>query len=834
MILFFRWKRWVAGFVFLVLLSVILTCWIGRMILVKSLPELSGEIMAEGIRAPAEVFRDDYGVAHITADNEHDLMFIEGYIHAQDRLWQMDFFRRAATGQLSEVFGSRTLPLDKIMRTIGIHRSAAMIADSMDRPTLSLLQSYCDGINHFQFTHADNLPDEFVLSGYTPRHWEAEHCIAISRMVAWMLNMAWYVDLTYDGIIDSVGYRKAREIFPDRSSGTPAIVPGWKFKNRSLYDIPDTGINQYSLQTMSAVKAVTGLTQLPDIFFETFGFAHLSSGSNNWVIHGRRTIHGKPLIANDPHLAVMLPSLWYEIHLSGGEFDVSGFGIPGLPFVIIGNNRNIAWGFTNGMLDETDLYGEIIKDKKYLFNGLWKPLKKITEQIAVLDSDTVSLNIYSTHRGPVISDLVDASGNPNEGISIKWIGLDFSDEFRTFSLINRAKSWNDFRYAATFYRLPGQNTLYADVEGNIGYLCLGSVPIRRKGDYFTLLNGVTGQYDWKGYINPDEMPFLYNPDNGFIATANNPIVGEQRGTYLSAYWEPDSRIRRIQQLIESKNRISMDDCRDFQLDCISIHATDFLPYLLKACSTDSQINPAHPEPKSLNIYQEAYLLLKHWNGEMSAESRPAVIFNNFMSILIKKTFHDEMGDSLFRSFVRLTNIPIRAAQSIIENGKSEWWDNLRTPGYTETRDYIIRDSFLEAVDGLIRRSGKTAAAVSWKEFHSIKFTHPFGSIFPLNHYFNKGPFPVSGNATTVNKTEYDFASADFVTTVSSTFRRIVDLKDIQTSYSAIPAGQSGQAMSPFYFDQFQLWTSGRLKTVDMRHSSFRSLERHLIFYPDKR
>lgn len=831
MILFIRWKRWITGFFILAILGIFLFFWIGRLVISKSLPELSGEILAEGIYSQTEVFRDGFGVPHIIADNEHDLMFIEGYVHAQDRLWQMDFYRRAATGELSEVFGSRTLSLDRTMRTIGIHVTAKKIADSMNASTRSLLQAYCDGINHFIFTHVDNLPDEFVLREYKPGTWEVEHCVAVSRLVAWMLNMAWYVDLAYDEIIDSVGYRKAREIFPVRSDDRPAIVPDWKFKGRWPGAYSDTLFSAVKQQHKDIKKTSSEFAAHMDLFRELTGVNHFWSGSNNWVIHGRKTAGGKPLIANDPHLAVMFPGLWYEIHLSGGDLNVSGFGIPGLPFVVIGNNQRIAWAFTNGMLDETDIYLETVNDQQYRFNGLWKPLLGRTERIAVKDSSDEEFTVYSTHRGPIISAITARPLKENKALSMRWMGNDVSDEFHAFNLINRAKNWDEFRNAAKFYRVPGQNALYADVDGNIGYLCLGAVPLRRDGNYFSVVDGSSGLYDWRGFLNPDDLPYLLNPDQSYIATANNPIAGDQDRFYFSAYWEPNSRIKRIQRIIESKNIFTSQDCRDLQLDLYSIHAEELLPYLLRACESDTHIAATPGEPGELSRYQESYLLLKYWNNVMESESQPALLFNEFYRRLLFNTFHDEMGDTLYSAFVKLTAIPIRAMQSLLPYKSSDWWNNKYTSDSAETRDAVLRQSFIDAVDSLYNRTGKAPAALFWKNFHYVQFSHPFGSVFPLNHYFNPQHFHVPGNATTVNKSEFDFASPGYQVTVMPSFRRIVDLTNIQTSYSIVPAGQSGQPASPFYYDQFNLWNNGLMKTISMDVSVIRTYSNHLIFKP---
>lgn len=832
MFLFIRWKHWIGWIIFIMILALGLSLVIGHLILKRSLPQVEGEIRAEGLYTFAEVIRDLNGVPHIIAQNDHDALFLQGYVHAQDRLWQMDILRRTACGELSEIFGTRTLDADILMRTIGLSHIAQKIADSLDQPTRQKIQWYCDGINAFLYSHVDNLPDEFVLLGYTPRHWEVIHPIAISRLVAWMLNMGWYVDGVYGTIIDSVGFQKARELFPETEPSSPVIVPEWKPGLSFRRMIADTfaiyprRFIEPKDTLMPDTQNILGILQRFNYWSLLFpdaappGFC----GSNNWVITGRRTANGKPILANDPHLSILLPSLWYENHLSGGNYHVTGFSIPGTPFVVIGNNVSIAWGFTNAMADESDLYRETVKDEQYLFNGFWRPLRKRIEIIRIRDRADTQITVYSTHRGAILGSVYPNHLAENKTLSLRWMGMEFSNEFKAFDLLNRAANWNDFRKAVSYYGLPAQNAVYADTAGNIGYQFMGKIPIRREGRYYTILEGYSGMYDWRGYADFDDLPYRFNPLEGYIATANNPVISTRTGVYVSAYWEPDSRIRRIREELEKTESFGIEETRKLQQDVLSPFAKDVLPYLLKACEKDTLIFPMPMEPDSLNFYQEAYLIMKIWDGRMNGESQGAIIYNFFFREWIRNTFYDEMGDSLFKAFTYLNLVPHRAIFRILEYPRSSWWDDRRTRERMETRDDIIRRSFTAAIDSAYARYRFSPAGWFWKEAHGLKFEHPLGSVYPLNYYFNQGQYPVEGNGTTIFKTEFALGSQDFRTTVSASFRRIVDLSDIRTSYSILPSGQSGQPMSRWYFDQYQQWAKGELKTVSMN-------PRNILQYP---
>lgn len=817
--LFIRWKRLVAA---ILLLGIIFCCVLAvftYLLLTRSLPAETGEIYIEGIRKDVKIYRDAFGVPHIFAANEQDLMFAAGYVQAQDRLWQMDMLRRLSQGKLSEVFGSRTLSADRTMRTIGLHRTALAVLDSLDPVSVEMLADYCAGINYYIEKNNDKLPLEFDALDYKPALWYPEDCISTSRLIAWFLNMGWYVDLAYGKIIDSVGYYRASEIFPDYPADAPVIVKDYKLPEylKTHFTVPEENIDTVrgdaKKETATAAALLDEFYMVNSMIRRIAGFEGLGFGSNNWAISGSKTASGKPIIANDPHLPLTVPSLWYEMHLAGGRFDVTGFAVPGLPFIVIGNNRHIAWAFTHGMIDEADFYTERIRNGEYQVDKLWFPLKIIKENIAVRDSATVSIETAYTRHGPIITKVNPLTENDSAAIAMQWNGNYRSNEVAAFRKLNTARSWDEMREAMKTYGVPVQNMVYADINGNIGYQCVGRIPVRKGFEGLRIMDGKRSYLNWSGFVEFDDLPRSYNPPEGYVATANNRLI-EQRDFYFSRYWEHPSRIKRIIEWLQSREHFTINDVSAMQEDIYSYHAMEVVPYLIEACIRDTQLATNQPDPRSLNPYQESFLYIKSWDGQMDQESRGALIFNAFFQNLIRNIYHDELGDSVYKAFIQLSNVPTRVTTPLLAAPWSGWWDNVLTRE-TERRDDILKQTFIQTVDQLMLQYRSGPSSWKWGEKHYIKMEHPFGQEKWFDYIYNFKAAMVPGNSTTVNKTEYAYADSTFRTIIGASMRRIVDLDDIAHPRSVLPTGQSGQAFSKHYGDQYELWLNHQLKTVTM-------------------
>jgi penicillin amidase len=539
-------------------------------------------------------------------------------------------------------------------------------------------------------------------------------------------------------------------------------------------------------------------------------------GSNNWVIAGSRTTTGKPLLANDPHLASQMPSIWYEIALNcqpvsdACPFQVSGYSFAGVPGVVIGHNARIAWGFTNVNPDVQDLYIEKVNPanpNQYQVNGEWKNMTVIQDQIAVKGGASVPLTIRATRHGPLITDVygldkfaaqagLDASSQ--YALSLRWTALEPNYLFRAVFNIDRASNWTEFRQALRDFAAPSQNAIYADVDGNIGYQTPGNVPIRKQGDGLAPVPGWTDDYEWTGYIPFDKLPFAYNPPQGYIATANNAVVGPDYPYLLTLQWDEGYRAQRIVSMIQAQPKLSIDDIQHIQGDDMNIGSTEVLPYLLTLSFEDPKLNAALGQ-------------LKSWDGQMRIESQPAAIYMGFFNRLLSDTFDDQVPKNYWlrgedRSWVIL--------RTLLKQPDSDWWDNTKTPA-VEKRDDILRQAFGEGYADLEKRLGADASQWTWGRLHTATFTNLTlgkSGVSVIENIFNRGPYPAAGGASIVNATSFNLALDDaggtgdpYAVTSLPSMRMIVDLSNLDNSLQVFTTGESGHAYAPHYVDMADHW-----------------------------
>jgi len=752
-------------------------CVWGYRIVTRSLPQTTGEIVLPGLQAEVRVYRDDYHIPHILAQNEHDLFFTQGFITAQDRLLQMDLWGRAAAGRLSEIVGSATLKMDSLMLTVGIRRTARRILPHLSPETRSVLRAYTDGINAYIQSNAERLPVEFTLLNYTPSPWEVVDCISILRWFGWQLNTGWTTDITMGAIVERVGIEKAKAIFPPFQEEKPRTIP-WQGR-------PFTTL----------FKEIQPLWK--DNFFPKTGL-----GSNSWAVSEDRSATGKPLLANDPHLSLDMPTIFYENHLVGGEFNVTGFSIPGLPGVIVGHNRKIAWGMTNLMADDLDLFVETLHPSdsmKYLHGGSYRTMEVIEEEIPVRGGPSIPMRIRKTHHGPVVSRFLPQHGSIRSVISLRWTGHEVSDEGLAFYRLNKAENWEAFREALRSYRVPSQNFVYADTGGNIGHQAAGWIPVRTKGAGYLPRNGDDPGNDWKGFIPYEGLPSLKNPPEGFIATANNWIVGKDHSYTISDLWAHSSRIRRIQQLLSEKETFSINDFKRMQADVLSVFAKEVIDRILPVLE-----NISFDDPSETELIEK----LSRWDGAMKTGSPEAALFEAFLRRLLANLFRDEMGDSLYAAYLELHSLPLRAFTHLLEEERSPWFDDVTTEDTAEDRGEIITKSFREAVIDLRQRLGENIPKWSWGTLHTLTFKHPLGQHPFLRRAFNLGPFRVGGSGTTINTTGY-ILKKPYDAVWGPAARLIVDLGNPDNSLSVISTGQSGQPLDTHYRDQIELYLGNR-------------------------
>ncbi len=755
---------------------------------IKSFPQTSGSTSVTGLDEAVRVYRDEFGVPLVEAVNEHDLMFALGYVHAQDRLWQMDMARRVGAGRLSEVFGAETLPFDRMFRILGLWSVCKKIEEAMSNDSRNRLAWYADGVNAFIATHKGEYPVEFDMLNYEPEPWQPAHSILIGRLMAWELNLSWWSDLTLGAIAEKVGLEKAVDVFPSFPRGVQPIVP-------------DAAWHSYATLAPEFLDVVQASRAL-------FGYGGTLGGSNAWVVAPQKSASGEVILANDTHLQLQSPSKFYEVQLRAPGYDVGGMSIPGIPAIVVGQNKKIVWGLTNVMADDADFYIEQIDTtgvEKYYYNKEWLPVIIREEEIKVKNDTTMTLRIRSTHHGPIVTDIQTRLRKAELPFvaSMRWTGFEISDQFSAFNKINRAGNWEEFTAGVKEFSGPGQNFVYGDVNGNIGYWCGVWLPVRGKQNTTMPLSGWEPSHEWKGYVPFDRLPHLYNPPEGYIATANNKIVDDNYPYHISDLWEPPSRIQRLREVLNRDELFSVGDFERLQNDKVSIHAREVMNDVLPILAD------------SAFAVENKQLLLDYfhnWTFTFNKEDVATSIYQQFFTRLLENIYKDEMGDGLFHDFVVLVNIPVRVTQRLLEEETSTWFDDVSTTNTVETRDDIVRKSMKEAAEALRGRMGAEMKNWRWGELHTVTLQHPFGLRKPLDKIFNIGPFPYGGGATSLVSGEYSF-NDPFAVTVGASLRQVTDMARPFESRRILPTGQSGQVLQKHYDDQSHFWLNGAYHTT---------------------
>jgi penicillin G amidase len=768
---------------------------IGIFMIRKSFPTTTGVIRVGSLGADVEVFRDAFGVPHIFAQTDHDLYFAVGYVHAQDRLWQMELVRRAGMGRLAEVLGPEALEIDRMFRVLGLRRVAQHSEALLDEKTRAALQAYADGVSEFIATHEGRYPVEFDILGFNPEPWTVEHSLLVSRLMAWELNYARWIDILRGIVTEKMGAARAQELYPEWSEDSPLIVPPELAKRK---------ITAGGQELLGRDRAFRSL----------FGLGGFQTGSNAWALSGSMTTTGRPILANDTHLFLTAPGRFYELHTVTPEMNVVGMSIAGVPFVIIGRNRAISWGVTNAMLDDADYYVEEVDsaDHPSLVRSLgrWVPVETYRDTIHVKGERSVVLTSYWTPDGPIINRIEPSASLSKELLSFRWTGHEPSADARAFYLINRASTWREFTRALSYFSVPAQNFVYADTAGTIGYQLAGKVPIRGTSGSAVPMPGWAQGYEWKGFVRPEELPSVVNAPEGFVATANNKIASRTYPYHLSTYWEPDWRIRRIREMLGEGGAFSVEDMRAMQRDVASVHARDLVPIIL------ASYDGVDVSDRTL---RDALTYFRNWTFEMNDRDVATSIFHAFITAAIRNTFSDELGPEAFRLFDSLATPPLLALTNAMHDSLSPWFDRIDTRE-VETRAEIVRMSLEEGLRFLKAERGDDIKAWTWGSFHQAEFAHLFASSPVLRPIFCPGPFPTGGSHSTVNNGYYR-VDEPFANVVGPSMRMIVDLADSTGYESALPPGQSGHVFHKQYDDQVTLWLNAGTKHTLMLEKDVR-------------
>jgi penicillin amidase len=602
----------------------------------RPLPRLDGSIALPGLQKDVIVERDRWGVPHIRANSVEDMVEAHGYVMAQDRLWQMDLLRRVARGQLSEILGPATLNVDKQFRTFGFGRAADRDLGQMDPASRAIFEAYARGVNHFIEQHRDQLPLEFSLLKYKPQPWQPTDTLVISGYMYQTLTDTWEEELDRAKVTDRVGWERARDLFsPDAAMdhfvvGDPNVINDGSQRSRVDPDENDDD-DEDDMEPDAVLKA--GVTRAPDnagvealpdltsaLAASVLGYLGNSSreirhslGSNNWVVSGDHTATGKPLLANDTHLELSIPPIWYEIHLTAPGWNVKGFTLPGAPLVVIGHNDRIAWGFTNNGADVQDLYSETFNPAaadEYRVNGKWVKAQFFDEVIRVKGQPDEHLQLVVTRHGPIVRR------EAGKSYALRWTATESGGLSNVYNWLGKAQNWEEFRSILKKVWGPAQNAVYADVQGNIGYVMAARVPIRKKGRGEIPSPGETDDYEWTGYIPFDQLPQALNPDSGLIVTANARVVGPSYKAYLTDRWEEPYRTARIYDLLHDKHGLRPTDMLKVQTDTYSY------PHMFLADQLSAAAKITAPKDDRTKELIDG---LKDWNGIADADS-PEVSF----------------------------------------------------------------------------------------------------------------------------------------------------------------------------------------------------------------
>ena len=763
------------------------------------LPKYSGHKSIKGLNRPVDIYTDTYGVPHIFAENEEDLFYAAGYYAARDRLFQMSIVNYSVRGELSYAFGDDFISSDIYLRTWRIHDTAKRLVGELDKETVDLMVAFCAGINYRIQEVYNDLPLEFKISGMKPLAWNPSIVTGYARMMAREMSQSWKPEIVFGAIENFFGKEKLAELYPDYDSSHPTIAGNNSLLNGDYF----TSILKEELK-------------LQDVL----GYNSSFSGSNNWVVSGKRTKTKKPFLANDPHLKFSQPARWYEMRLKGGRFNVSGLCLAGIPLPIIGQNKNIAWGLTNSMVDDMDFFIETINPdnpNEYLYDGNWKKMKIIKESIRLKNDRDTTITIRLTHHGPIITDIHALTKNENLEISMAWTGNWLTKEIDALLGLSLATNWNEFSNAVKNYGVPGQNIVYADTKGNIGWRPAVYVPIRKEGSSLLPRPGNDPKYDWNGRVPFNKMPYLYNPESGFIATANNKTIGDSFPYYISGLWADPSRAQQIVNRLDTMDQATIEDMQSIQLDYTSQFAKEITPVLLSVKTGDET-----------GIVKEALNILENWDYVEDIESKGALIFHSIMRQLTIALFADELqliGDNYLKAFTSIKYLHSRNLRKILFEGNSSWIDDITTRDKIETLHDIIKKAIHNGINDIENYVGPNINNWQWGRAHSLTHEHKLGSSKVLDWIFgfNIGPYFSGGSDKSPNAGGYSF-NDPYKQIAGASMRRIVNFDNLNETYMVIPTGQSGLYNSKHYSDQAHLFHSGKYRKTWFNESHIRSSE----------
>jgi penicillin amidase len=758
-----KWLLWIVGsiLVLLIIAVIVVNIYIG-----KSKPQIAGEMRVEILDEKVTVTRDEQGVPHINAKSDADLYRAQGFVQAQDRMFQMDLARRQASGRLSEVVGEAAVTTDQFFRTFSLRDAAKDSWDGYGDEAKQVLEWYAEGVNAYmlQAKEDGNLSFEFKLLGYEPEPWTEVDSLTIGKFMSYDLGGNWSSLAIRHWALGNFPEDKARELFITYPEDKPAII-------------------EANLENQVEVAGQFNPAVIPNEF----------NGSNNWVVSGDKTESGFPLLADDPHLGLSTPSIWYQMQLESPEQKVSGVIFAGIPGIILGHNEEIAWGVTNVGPDVQDLYIEKPNPDnptEFQYDGEWEQAEVRNEPIKVKDGKPVDFEVVVTRHGPIISNVMFDKEVPTAQFSMQWTALEPTLELQAVINMNKASNWEEFETALEDFHSPAQNFVFAGKDGTIAYKANGRIPIRKSGDGQLPVPGDSSDYGWTGYVPYDELPTTINPEEGFIATANNQVVDESYPYHITDFWAQSYRYERISEVLKAGDNFTKEDMMALQMDQHNLQAREFLNDMvasIEKMDTD-------------NKYTKLTEMLKEWDQVDSANSAAPLLFNKWIKQLPVTLFKEQMPKDVYELLAGKGNITDDMMRDGFTGKEGAWVSE-----YGGTDKWIM-DSFEGAVAFIEKEFGEDANDWKWGDYHQLTFDHPLAGASPIFAYFlNPQSVPIGGSNITVQAAGFtEDGSVDH----GASWRFVADLADLSSAYHIVGPGQSGHMKSNWFHNQVDDWAEG--------------------------
>lgn len=782
----------------LVLLAVISVSLYGYLLSTK--PKYEGELNLKNISAATTVYFDEFGVPHIYASNQKDAMTALGYVHAQDRLWQMELMRRIAPGRLSELFGTKTLATDEFFAGIGIDENSEKAISQLDKSSQAyqLTMAYIDGIN--QYLDNGKTPIEFQLVGLKKTKFTIKDVYNIFGYMSFSFAMAQKTDPLLTDIRDQYGMDYLKDFGIDGSLNTTQL--------KSYAGKP----NEYA-EIAKSVASLMDNSPVPAFI-----------GSNSWVIGGQKTKNGKVIFANDPHIMFSQPCTWYEAHLNTPDYEIYGYYLAGTPFPLLGHNHNYAYGLTMFENDDLDLFQEEENPNnrnQFKTGNGYKNYVIHKKTIKVKDSTDVTLNIKESIHGPLINGLLPTL-TTNKPVAMSWIYTQQKNQIleAVYSL-SHSKNLEEFHKSIGLIAAPGLNIMYGDAKNNIAWITSGKLyKLDKSVNGNFIMNGANGIDDKREFLEFSKNPSAVNPPWNYVYSSNNQPEAID-GYLYPGYYLPRDRATRINGLLAPKNNWTSADVQTMINDNTSSTASTIIANLTTALN-ENQLNSAQ---------KQALATLKRWNGSNNLEDIAPTLYNKWIYCYLKNTFEDELGAENFKAFLS-THIMKQVIEAQSKNETSIWWDNIKTKDKKETRKDILMESFAEAIASLEKQLGKNQQLWNWEKVHIVEHQHPIGKIAALRSFFNVGPFAISGSNEVINNQLFLFSdTGNYDIKGGPSTRRVIDFSDIENSVSILPTGQSGNPMSKHYRDQSERYNKGQFRKMKLNKAEIVKTGTKLVFVP---